>query len=401
VGGIPAPIYLLALGAFAIGTEGFMISPLLPGLASDLGVSIEQAGQLVTAFALAYGLSSPVLTAATGSVNRRTLLLSSLAIFSLSNVLAFLAPGYGWLMAARVLLALSAGVFVPGANALAGAIVEPARRGRAIAVVNSGITIALALGVPLGSVIGHHAGWRMTFAGVAVLAAIAAAGVLAGVPRAIGEGIPTATLRERLAVAARPAVLATLAATTLWATGAYTVYTYMSPLLTHLTGLHDAQISVFMLAWGISAGIGVFVGGGLSDRLGPPRVIVPVVAIIGLAFVSLCLYAHLAPAQAFWPTLIALMVWAFCHWGFYPAQQARLIELAGVNVASIVLSLNAAFMYIGFSIGAGVGGLTLASRSIGDLGAVGGLFEFASVAMTLTVLARFSASPAPFPARNP
>jgi len=195
VGGIPAPIYLLALGAFAIGTEGFMISPLLPGLASDLGVSIEQAGQLVTAFALAYGLSSPVLTAATGSVNRRTLLLSSLAIFALSNVLAFLAPGYGWLMAARVLLALSAGVFVPGANALAGAIVEPARRGRAIAVVNSGITIALALGVPLGSVIGHHAGWRMTFAGVAVLAAIDAAGVLAGVPRAIGEGIPTATLR--------------------------------------------------------------------------------------------------------------------------------------------------------------------------------------------------------------
>jgi predicted MFS family arabinose efflux permease len=82
-------------------------------------------------------------------------------------------------------------------------------------------------------VIGHHAGWRMTFAGVAALAAVAAAGVLAGVPRAIGDGIPTAALRERLAVAARPAVLATLAATTLWATGAYTVYTYMSPLITH------------------------------------------------------------------------------------------------------------------------------------------------------------------------
>jgi predicted MFS family arabinose efflux permease len=146
VGGIPVPIYLLALGAFAIGTEGFMISPLLPGLASDLGVTIEQAGQLVTAFALAYGVSSPVLTAATGNLNRRTLLLSSLGIFALPNVLAFLAPSYGWLMAARVLLALSAGVFVPGANALAGAIVEPARRGRAIAVVNSGITIALALG---------------------------------------------------------------------------------------------------------------------------------------------------------------------------------------------------------------------------------------------------------------
>jgi predicted MFS family arabinose efflux permease len=387
VGGIPVPIYLLALGAFAIGTEGFMISPLLPGLASDLGVTIEQAGQLVTAFALAYGISSPVLTAATGSLNRRTLLLSSLGIFALSNVVAFVAPGYGWLMAARVLLALSAGVFVPGANALASAIVEPARRGRAIAVVNAGITVALALGVPLGSVIGQHAGWRMTFAGVAALSAVAAAGIFAGVPRAIGDGIPTATLRERLAVAGRPAVLATLAATTLWATGAYTVYTYMSPLIMHLTGLHESQISVVMFAWGISAGIGVFVGGGLSDRLGPSRVIVPSVMIIGLAFVSLSFYGHLAPVQALWPSLIALMVWAFYHWGFYPAQQARLIELAGVNVASIVLSLNASFMYIGFSIGAAVGGLTIATRSIGDLGTVAGLFEFASVALTLTVLA--------------
>jgi predicted MFS family arabinose efflux permease len=142
-----------------------------------------------------------------------------------------------------------------------------------------------------------------------------------------------------------------------------------------------------MFAWGISAGIGVYVGGGLSDRLGPSRVIVPSVMIIGLAFVSLSFYGHLAPVQALWPSLIALMVWAFYHWGFYPAQQARLIELAGVNVASIVLSLNASFMYIGFSIGAAVGGLTIATRSIGDLGTVAGLFEFASVALTLTVLA--------------
>ncbi|KJK18136.1 MFS transporter [Burkholderiaceae bacterium 16] len=386
---IPAPIYLLAVGAFAIGTEGFMISPLLPRLAQDLSVTIEQAGQLVTAFALAYGISSPILTAATGGLNRRTLLVASMVVFALSNVLAFLAPGYWWLMAARVLLALSAGLFVPGANALAGAIVAPERRGRAIAVVNAGITVALALGVPLGAEIGHGLGWRMTFAAVAALSAIAAVGVYVGVPREIGQGIPTATLRERLSVAARPAVLVTLLSTTLWATGAYTVYTYLSPLVTALTPLRENQIGIVMFAWGIAAAVGVFSGGGLSDRLGPPRVIVPAVTLMGLAFFSLALDAQwLSPAHALWPVMGALMVWAVSHWAFYPAQQARLIQLAGVSVASIVLSLNASFMYIGFSIGAGVGAIALRHGPVGHLGIVAGLLELASVAATLALLVR-------------
>jgi len=390
---IPTTVYLLALGAFAICTEGFMISPLLPGLATDLGVSIERAGQLVTVFALAYGISSPILTAATGNLNRRTLLLASMITFALSNLLAYVADGFWWLMGACVLLALSAGLFVPGANALAGAIVGPARRGRAIAVVNAGITVALALGVPLGAVIGHALGWRMTFAGVAGLSAIAAFGVYVGVPREIGQGIPSATLRERVSVAVRPVVLATLLATTLWATGAYTVYTYLSPLVTSLTSLHDTQISLVMFAWGISAAFGVFLGGGLSDRLSPPRVIVPAVAIMGLAFLSLSIDARvLQPVHATWPVPAALMIWAVCHWAFYPAQQARLIELAGVKVASIVLSLNASFMYIGVSIGAAAGGLTLAHSHIGNLGWIGGLFELASVAVTLTILAHKSGS---------
>lgn len=386
---IPTPVYLLALGAFAIGTEAFMISPLLPGLAADFGVSIEQAGQLVSAFALAYGISSPLLTAATGNVNRRTLLLASMVVFALSNVLACFALGFWWLMGARVLLALSAGLFVPGANALAGAVVHPALRGRAIALVNAGITVALTLGVPMGAVIGHSLGWRMTFAGVAVLSAFAAIGVYVGVPRDIAQGIPTATLRERVSVGVRPVVLATLLATTLWATGSYTVYTYLSPFVTSLTTLHDTQISLVLFTWGISAAVGVFLGGSLTDRLGPARVIVPAVAIMGLAFLSLSLDARLVQSEhALLPVLIAVVVWGVSAWAFYPAQQARLIELAGVNVASIVLSLNASFMYFGFSAGAAVGGLTIALSHVSNLGLVGGFFELASVALSLMVLIR-------------
>jgi predicted MFS family arabinose efflux permease len=381
--GIPSAVYWLALGAFAIGTEGFMISPLLPGLAADFGVSIQSAGQLVTAFALAYGVSSPILTALTGSVSRRTLLLWGIAAFAVSNLLAACAPGFWGLMGARILLALSAGVFVPGANALAGAIVAPERRGRAIAVVNGGITIAIALGVPLGGLVGHHLGWRMTFVGVAVLAAIATAGVIFGVPRDIGRGLPVATLSQRVAIAARPAVLVTLLSTALWATGAYTVYTYLSPLLTSTAGLSGASISGVLLLWGVSAAIGVVSGGLLSDRIGPLRVIIPAITLMAAAFVALSLSGmFLSPGVAVLPVLAAIAVWGLAHWAFYPAQQARLIDIAGVSVAPIVLSLNASFMYIGFSLGAALGGATFARAGVGSLGWVAAACEIVAVGLT-------------------
>ncbi|MBB3178796.1 MFS transporter [Variovorax sp. Sphag1AA] len=386
---VPGPVYWLALGAFAIGTEGFMISPLLPSLASDLGVSIQHAGQLVTVFAFAYGISSPVLTALTGGVNRRSLLLGSMIAFALSNLLAFVANSFWSLMAARVLLALSAGLFVPGSNALAGSIAMPERRGLAIAVVNAGITIAIALGVPLGAIVGYKLGWRMTFAGVALLSSIAAAGVFFGVPKGIGDGVPTATIGERIRVGVRPIVLVTLLTTTLWATGAYTVYTYLSPLLTSLTGLQGMQISVVMFMWGFAAAIGVFSGGALSDRFGPARVIVPALALSGLGFFSLAVDARvLSPSAALWPALSAVVIWGLTHWAFYPAQQSLLIGISGVKVAGIALSLNASFMYIGFSLGAALGGVTLAHGSTNDLGLVAGLAETCAVILTLLIHGR-------------
>ncbi|MBN3764105.1 MFS transporter [Burkholderia sp. Ac-20365] len=386
---LPAPVYWLALGAFAIGTEGFMISPLLPGLASDLSVSIETAGQLVTVFALAYGLSSPVLTALSGGMNRRKLLLASMVAFALSNLLAFAAPSFWALMGARVLLALSAGLYVPGANALASVIVPPNRRGRAIAVVNGGITVAIALGVPLGAVIGHALGWRMTFAGVAGLAALATAGLLIGLPHDIGASVPVASLRERIAVARQPVVLATLLTTTLWAMGAYTVYTYLSPFLAGVAGLAGAQIGMVMFMWGLAAAIGVVTGGAANDRLGPLAVIVPTIALSGLAFATLSISARLlSPASALVPVIAAIALWGVAHWAFYPAQQARLIDIAGVKVASIVLSLNASFMYIGFSMGAALGALTMAHASVRSLGWVAALCELAALLLTAAINAR-------------
>ena len=380
------PLFWLALGTFAVGTESFMIAGLLPEMAADLHVSVVAAGQLVTVFALAYALSSPVLTALTGAIDRRRLMIAAMVIFTLANLMAGTATNYWWLMAARILLAASAGIFVPGANALAGATVTPERRGTALAIVNGGISIAVAFGVPLGALIGAHLGWRMTFFGVAMLSALATAGLIFGLPRGIGANLPVATLRERLATARRPIILMSLLVTTLWAMGAYTVYTYLALLVSHATTLRGAEIGYVLFMWGAAAAIGVAIGGKAVDRLGPRPVILPSLAVMALAFALLSATAYwLSPVHALLPLLIGVVAWGLAHWSFFPAQQANLIGIAGIKGTPIVLSLNASFMYLGFSLGAALGALTLSVLSVSDLGWVAAACEVGALALTLAV----------------
>ena len=391
-----APIYWMALGTFAIGTEGFMIAPLLPRLAGDLSVSVAEAGQLVTVFALTYALSSPILTALTGALNRRRLLVFSMIGFALANVFAFAAKDYWTLMAARILLAVAAGLYVPNANALAGALVRPERRGAALAIVSGGTTIAVALGVPLGSIIGAKFGWRAMFAGVGVLALIATLGLLAGLARDVGAKLPVTGLSERIGVIRQPGVLRTLLATTLWATGAYTVYTYIATFLSATAGIEGSYLSAVLFVWGLSAAIGIFVGGTLTDRRGPEPVIVLGLTFLALAFASLSVSATLlSKAAAVGPALVAIVVWGLSAWAFFPAQQTRLIGIAGIRVAPIALSLNASFMFLGFSLGAALGSATLTYAAPSALGWVGGLCVLASLLLSVVTMRATAAAPEP------
>ena len=365
-------LYWLALGTFAIGTEGFMIAPLLPDLASDLSVSLVTAGQLVTVFALTYALSSPVLTALTGDIDRRRLLIGSMLAFAAANFVAWSAHSYPALLVARILLAVAAGLYVPNANALAGALVEPSRRGTALSIVTAGTSVAVALGVPLGALVGDRFGWRLNFAAVGAMALIATAGLLNGVPRDIADRLPVASLRERLDVARQPAVLLALLSTMLWATGAFTVYTYLALFLARAAGLEGSSVSAVLFMWGVAAVIGLRLGGRLNDRFGHRPVIITSLSVLALAFLSLSLSAILLPQPAARaPILMAIAVWGVSAWAFFPAQQARLMSIAGVKVAPVALSLNASFQFFGFSTGAALGSLTLASASPLALGWVG------------------------------
>jgi predicted MFS family arabinose efflux permease len=349
-------LYWLALGTFAIGTEGFMVAPLLPDLSRDLSVSIASAGQLVTVFALTYALSSPLLTALTGDIDRRRLLIASMLAFAAANFVAWSAHSYTGLLAARILLAIAAGLYVPNANALGSAIVDASRRGTALAIVTGGSSVAVALGVPLGALIGDRFGWRVNFAAIGALA---------------------------------------LLGTMLWATGAFAVYTYLASFLASAAGLTGSFVSIVLFAWGVAAVIGLRLGGRLTDRFGYFPVIVTSLSVLTLAF--LCLSASAAilpPAAARAPILLAIVLWGVSAWSFWPAQQERLISIAGMKVAPIALSLNASFQFLGFSSGAVLGSLTLTNASPLALGWVGAICVAAALSLT-AVTRRRARCPSP------
>jgi predicted MFS family arabinose efflux permease len=385
----PAALYWLALGTFAIGTEGFMIAALLTTIAADIRVSVAEAGLLVSVFALAYATSSPLLTALTGRVDRRQLLLGSMSLFAVFNMAAAQAHSFLALAAARVLLAFAAGIYTPNANALASALVPAAQRGRAIAMVNGGLTAAIALGVPLGALVGERLGWRTTFVGVGVLSAIAAAGLTRGLRRGVGASMVSASLRDRVRAVRDPRVARTLAVTTLWATGSYAVYTYVAPLLYAATPLRGSQIGLALFTWGAAAGIGLFVSGNATDRLGTKVVLRGSLTSLILALAGLAVVANVvAPAAAVLPVLAAMALWGMSSWAFFPAQQTRFIELVGVPSAPVALSLNASFMYLGFSLGAALGGVSLLHVGPRNLGFVGAVCELAALTLLLVNQAR-------------
>jgi MFS transporter, DHA1 family, inner membrane transport protein len=369
-------LFILALGTFAIGTEGFVIAGVLPLIATDLRVSVAAAGQLVTLFALAYGIAAPVMATLTASVPRRALLVTAMTVFTAANVGAALAPSYLWLALARVLAAVSAAAYTPAAGAVAAMTADPAQRGRALATVTGGLSVATVIGVPVGTWIGSSYGWRMTFVFVAVLATAAVTGIAATLPATQTPAF--VSFRDRLAMLRRGAVLAAFAITTCWMTGIYVLYTYIAPVL-HLTaGVTERELSVLLLIFGGCGVAGTWLGGLGADRLGVTRTSVPALIVIGFVLVAL-------PVLATTPLRAALLMglWGL-GWAFVPAQQHRLVSLTPATPA-VILSFNASALYLGVGLGAGIGGLLLDAVPLSVLGVVGCAFEVAALVLVLTL----------------
>jgi DHA1 family inner membrane transport protein len=358
----------LALGAFAIGTEGFMIAGLLPALARDLNVSLPATGHLITAFSLAYAIGAPLMAVLTAGLERRRLLAIAMAGFSVANFLAAFAPGYTGLLAARLLLAVSAATFMPAASGYAAALGGPERHGRALSVVTNGLTVAIIAGVPLGVLVGQGFGWRATFLGVGGLAALSLLGILVRMP-----GQPpgtTASLGERLALTKRSDMLGVLATSLLTVAGTFTVYTYLGVFLADVAEIGPQGLALMLFGFGLASAVGARLGGIAADQWGAGRTV--------LAYLILSLSVALRPTRAMLALLPAILLWGFASWGLITAQQARLIALAP-TLAAVSLSLNSSAIYLGSALGAAVGALVIADGGVGCLGWVAAGFSMVAL----------------------
>lgn len=377
--GSVASLLWLTLGAFAIGTEGFMIAGLLPALAHDLDVGLPAAGHLVTAFSLAYAIGAPVMAVLTAGVERKRLLAIAMAGFAVANVLAAVTTDYAGLMGARLLLALSAATFMPAASGYAAGLAGPERQGRALSMVIGGLTLAIVAGVPLGVLLGDALGWRATFFGVGGMAALSLVGILFWLPPRPPGG--TASLGERLALARRADVLAVLATTVLTVAGTFSVYTYLGVFIHVVTGLGPRGLTVVLLLFGVASALGARVGGSAADKWGARRVAICGCALVLLAYLALAFGASLARG-AMAVLIPAILLWGLASWGVATAQQARLVALAQ-DLAPISLSLNSSAIYIGSAIGAAVGALVVSHGAVRMLGYAAAFFSLAAL---LTVL---------------
>jgi MFS transporter, DHA1 family, inner membrane transport protein len=356
-------ILVLAIGTFALGTDAFVISGILPDIAHQLTISVDLAGQLVTVFSLTYALGAPVLATLAGNVARKHLLIGSLLLFAIANVLAAGATSFLVLIVARVFAAIGAALYTPTASAVAVSLAPVEKRGRALSLVVTGMTVSLILGVPLGIVIGSQFGWQMTFVLIAALSALALIGVLTLFPTV--DNPPIVRLRTRLALLRKPTVVVTLLVTLACLVGNFTVYTYLGPFLQQVTHLDSVGTSSIFFLFGLVGLLGNAIGAYSIDRWGAVRTLVPCLLVMVLAFLTLSL-----AATTFLTVAIAIVMWSIAGTTILPAQQHRLIGLSPQGPV-VVLSLNSSAIYLGTAGGAALGGLALNFTPLRNLGWIG------------------------------
>ncbi|MER7705952.1 MFS transporter [Kitasatospora sp. NPDC097605] len=349
---MPVRLLLLALGTFAVGTDALVMAGILGPVADDLGVSVTAAGQLVTVFALGYALLAPPLAALTARWPRRSLLLTALTVFGAANALSALAPSFGTLLATRVLAAAGAALYTPTANAVATTLVAPERRGRALATVLGGMTVATALGVPLGTWVGRT-DWRLTMWLVTALSAAALAG-LALLLRELPVPAAAPGLRDRLAPLRERPVLAAAFTTLVFFLAFQSVYIYLATAVAPATGGRAERLSLILLVSGVASVAGSWLGGRLVDRVGVRRVLLVASTVAAAAFAALPWAGRSMPGA-----LAYAVVTPMAGWAVSVALPHRLASLDPAN-AQLLISLNSSALYLGTAAGGAAGSAAIA-----------------------------------------
>ncbi|GAB3700625.1 MFS transporter [Nocardiopsis oceani] len=359
-------VAVLALGVFAVGTGEFVLAGLLPMLVEAFGISVASAGQIVTVFALTCAVSAPVLTALTAAWRRRTVLLTATVIYLVGAVGTALAGSYGQIIAAQVIAAAGVGLFIPNASVTAAALVPPRLQGRAIALVVTGFTAAVALGAPVGTALGGLLDWRATLWFAAALAVIGLAGVWAFVPQRLQ--VPSAGgLRNRLRPLGDRRVVLLLVTTLVAFTAVFVPYTYIGVIYAPTTGGSGVALAVLMLVGGIAGAVGNLAAGVLTDRLGGSRVVA-----VALVWLTVGLVAVPLATAHFGAALVVVGFYVVGAFAITTPQQHRLIGVRP-DAIPIVISLNQSVLYLAIAMSGLIGAAgieLLGSRYVSLLAAV-------------------------------
>lgn len=367
-------IYLLALGATVVGTAESIITGILDMVATDINVTIGLAGQLVAMYSIAYAVGTPILIAITSKIDRKKLLFIALLFFIIGNVIAVLSPNFIILMISRAVLGVSAGVFAVVALGIAAQIAPPEKRGSAIGTILMGTSLALVVGLPLGTLIGEYMGWRWIFAILGIITFIPIIAIVKAVPKMSGQ--ETIPLSKQLAVLKNFKVISGLLASLFFITGYSVVSTYIAPLLRENAGLNSNTISLVLLGMGLMAVVGARVGGYGADKWGiaPTLIVSLLIHVIALFFLPFA-------AVTFVGAMFILALWMLGAWTTAPAQQFYLVTMAPKST-EIILSLNSSAFHLGVALGAALGGVVVEQLNLSLIGWVGGL-----VVMLATVFA--------------
>lgn len=376
---MPLALLALTLSAFAIGTTEFVIVGLIPTIATDLGVNLPSAGLLVSLYALGVAIGAPVLTAMTGRWNRKSVLLSLMALFVAGNLLAWQAPSYETLIIARILTGLAHGVFFSIGSTIATSLVSKEKEASAIAIMFTGLTVALVTGVPLGTWIGQEFGWRATFLVVSALGLLALIGSALLVPKNLKQSKP-ANLKEQLQVLVQPRLLLVYAMTAIGYGGTFVAFTYLAPILQEVSGFAASSIALIMLVYGVSVAVGNIWGGKLADKKGPITALTIIFALLALVLMILTFTASSKIAA-----VVTVLIWGAFAFGNVPGLQVYVVQLAEKytpNAVDVASGLNIAAFNVGIAIGSIVGGVVVEEMSLIDTPWIGSIIVIVALVLT-------------------
>ncbi|MFE6942787.1 MFS transporter [Streptomyces chartreusis] len=351
---MPLALLALAVGAFGIGTTEFVMMGLLPEVAGDLDISIPTAGHLVSAYALGVVIGAPLLAAVTARMPRRTVLIGLMALFVAGNALSAFAPDYDWLIAARFLSGLPHGAFFGVGAVVATSMVAPERKARSVSLMFLGLTVANIAGVPAGTLLGQHLGWRATFLGVSAIGLAAMASLALLIPRAQENAAPAAGLRGELAALRSVPVWLALGTTVAGFGALFAAYSYVTPMLTDAAGYADSSVTLLLALFGVGATVGNLLGGRLADH-----------AMRGTLFgglISLAVVLALFPLlmSTAWSAALAVTLLGMAAFVTGSPLNLMVMEKAA-SAPSLASSANQAAFNLANAGGAWIGGLALAA----------------------------------------